>query len=76
MAAWSCSLMILTSASCSHDYQTARTLLRRASPLPHTLRTAAGPEVLLPLTPLTPLDRATRDEEIAILTLRGLLQSP
>ena len=66
-------LLLASFPSCrlSPDYLTRNTL-RRASPIPHTIRTAEGPEIFLPLVPLTPLERAARDEDVAILTLRGL----
>lgn len=61
-------------SSCAPSYSQARTILRRASPVPHTLRTDQGTEVLLPLIPVSPIERQAADEEIAILTLRGLIR--
>ena len=61
-------------SSCTPSYNEARAILRRASSVPHTMRLAEGTEILLPLTPITPLERQAADEEIAILTLRGLIR--
>ena len=59
--------------SCCPSYIQARAILKHASPVPYTLRTHQGSEILLPLTPLSPIERQARDEEVAILTLRGLI---
>ena len=48
--------------------------MRYASPVPHSITTDSGEEFLLPLVPMSEIERQARDEEIAILTLRGLLR--
>ena len=79
MAAW-CSGALIALASCSHDYRTARRILRQSPP--HQLYPTFYPETpasaplsslrLTPLLPATPsaLERQAAEEEAAIQILK------
>lgn len=69
-------LAALSPACHTPDHIRARALLRRASPIPTQLPTATGPQILLPLLPPDPLLQQLRDEELALLLLRGLIPPP
>lgn len=68
-AAWF--FFLLLSSCASHDHRQAKAILESHS---QALKLETGPEPLLPLVPLTALEREARAEEIFILTLRGLIK--